>query len=268
MPSDPFPSPQRIHEANAALTAIVRNRLPMRYYHGESWWSLHVAVALTRMADTVEAAMVLMDGGFDVDGHTLVRSLYEQVVTLSWVAVDPRRPLPVTRLDRWIGEGRYERLKLHKDAVTFGASALTEEEARAISEWLGIEDSEGNKVRDKPFPDRVLPPISQRAQEADVHWSRALAGMHPADHPLGFRGLYLPAFRVASRSVHSSAEGFDPYITLEDDRRRYVIDRARPGGRILWALICPLFGIALTIASRTLKWIDEPSVRAIVDRGT
>jgi Phage integrase, N-terminal SAM-like domain len=51
-----------------------------------------------RMADTVDAAMALMDGGFDVDGQTLLRSLYEQVVTFAWVAIDPRSPCPVSGL--------------------------------------------------------------------------------------------------------------------------------------------------------------------------
>jgi hypothetical protein len=68
--------------ANEALVSMVRDRLPMRYYSGEAWWSLQIAVALTRMCDTVEAEMVLMNSDFDVDGQTLFRSLYEQVVTL------------------------------------------------------------------------------------------------------------------------------------------------------------------------------------------
>jgi hypothetical protein len=264
--SDLFPSSKVIREANAELVTIVRTRLPMRYYHGESSWSLQVGLALTRMADTVDAAMALMDGGFDVDGQTLVRSLYEQVVTFAWVAIDPHRPQPVSRLDRWLGDARYERLKLHNDAVSFGASALSEGQATAIRRWLGMEDAGGNRVRDKPLPDRVLPEVTQRAHDADVHWSRTISGLHPARHPLGFRGLYLPAFRVASRSVHPSAEGLDPYVSLK--RNRYVVDRARPGDRILWALICPLFGMALVIAAQAVNWIDEGVVRGIVDRGT
>jgi Family of unknown function (DUF5677) len=254
--------------ANAELVALVRDRLPMRYYKGESYWSIQVAPALTRMADTVDAAMSLMTGEFYVDGPTLLRSLYEQVVTFAWVAVNPGSEQPVSRLDRWVREARYERLKLHNDAVQFRIRppVLTKAEASAIRVSLGMEDDAGNRLRDKPLADHILPEVPQRAYDADIYWSQKITGLHSARHPLGFRGLYLPAFRVTSQSVHASVEGLDPYIT--EERNRLVVNRARAGSRLSWALVCPLFGMALMIAAQHVNWIDEPLVRAIVDRGT
>jgi hypothetical protein len=73
--SDPFPSPNAMQAANAELVGLVRDRLPMRYYQGEAFWGLQIAASLTRMADSVDAAMLLMDRGFDVDGQTVVRSV-------------------------------------------------------------------------------------------------------------------------------------------------------------------------------------------------
>lgn len=254
-----------MQSANAELVALIRGRLPMRYYGGETFWSLQIAASLTRMSDSVEAAMRLMEEGFDIDGQTVVRSLYEQVVTLAWVAIDPLSG-PVTRLDRWRGSARWERLRLHNDAVTFGETALTQPQITAIRRFLGMDDNAGNHLRPKPLPDRILPDVTRRALDADVHWHQALPGFHPADHLLGFRGLYLPAFRVTSQSVHASAEATEPYITFTGTR--YVVDRARPFGRIHWALVCPLFGLALTIAAQHVNWIDAAHVRAIVDHGT
>jgi hypothetical protein len=129
-----------------------------------------------------------------------------------------------------------------------------------------MEDSAGTRASDKPLPDRILPEVPQRAHEAAAHWSRTISGLHPPRDLLSFRGLYLPAFRVPSQSVHASTAGLDSYISLE--RNRYVIDRARPGDRIMWALVCPLFGMALMIAAQHVNWIDETTVRAIIDRGT
>jgi hypothetical protein len=67
------------------------------------------------MAGTVEAEMILMEGGFDVDGQMLVRSSYEQVVTFAWLVVDPRRFDAVPGLTARSGRARFERLKLHND---------------------------------------------------------------------------------------------------------------------------------------------------------
>jgi len=50
---DPVPPDDVIREATLGLGAIVRDRLPMRYYPGETFWSMFVAAALTRMCDTV-----------------------------------------------------------------------------------------------------------------------------------------------------------------------------------------------------------------------
>jgi hypothetical protein len=182
------------------------------------------------------------------------------------VAIEPQRTGGKSRLDRWINDARYERLKLHNDASNFDATALTEDEVLAIRRALEMEDEDGNRLAKEPPAELILPDVAQRAHQADVHWPSKIEVFHPAGHPLSLRGLYLPAFRVASRSVHPSTEGFDPYITRE--RNRYVIDRARPGSALQWALICPLFGMALMIAAEHVNWIDGSLVRAVVAHGT
>ena len=114
---DPFPSVEEMAAADAALVNVVRRQLPIRVYGGERSWTLYRTAALVRMTDTVESLLDLMGLGRDLDGQTLVRSLYEQVVTFAWVAIDPDR-----REWRWVGDGRWELLKLHNDATQFGES--------------------------------------------------------------------------------------------------------------------------------------------------
>lgn len=264
-------APRRCKSANLEFVALVRRQLP-RFYTGERWWALFTAASLVRMADTVESLMDLMSSKRDLDGQTLVRSLYEQVVTFAWIAIDPEK-----RQRRWAGEGRWDELKLHNDAATFGLPILTQDEVAATKKSLGMEPETGPEApralncargsrRKGPDPDRVLPPVTERAREADEYWSSRVAGLHPSGDPLGFRGLYLPAYRVASRATHSSMMALEPYLSREPNR--LVIDDAEPGPRIMWALIGPLFGIALTIAAQHVNWIDEVTVREIVDRAT
>lgn len=264
--SDPFPSDDVMREATAELVALVRSRLPMRYYGGERWWSMFIAAALVRMTDTVENLLVLMTDDRNLDGQTLLRSLYEQVVTFAWIGIDPDR-----RQCRWSGHALWDRLRLHNDAQRFGESILTDEEVVDVRKQLGIGEEEADdcgstRKRKNPYPDRIMPSVTDRALEADKHWAGRLPGLHPSDHLLGFRGLYLGVYRVGSQSVHSSMQALEPYLT--QDGARCIVGSARPGPRLTWAMIAPLFGIALLIAAQQVKWIDEAKVRELVDLGT
>lgn len=270
-PSDPFPSDKEIQQANAGLVAVVRRRLPMGFYGQASHWSLWSTVALVRMADTVDAAMTLMKGGHDVDGRTLIRSLYEQVVTFAWIAVDPG-----PRFSRWMGESVWADLRLHNDAVMFKERVLTEEEVEQSKRILGLTDKpedEGQedacrrrRKRAGPAADRRLPPVPERATDADAHWSSRIAGLHPPKHMLSFRGLYLPTYRQMSRATHGAMSGLDVYV--RDRSHHKVVDRAGHESRLPWALVGPLFGMALVIGAQEHWWIDEVEVRELVDRAT
>ena len=271
---EPFPSIEEMAAADAALVNVVRRQLPIRVYGGERWWTLYRTAALVRMTDTVESLLDLMGLGRDLDGQTLVRSLYEQVVTFAWIAIDPGR-----REWRWVGDGRWELLKLHNDAAQFGESlgdpVLSDEEVAESKQSLGLSDepasasgceSAGRRRRRQPDADRILPPVTEMAEQADEHWSVRVRGLHPAGHALGFRGLYLPAYRVGSRAAHGALMPLDPYLSRE--LNRYVIHEPESGPRVMWALVGPLFGVALVIAARWDRWIDEDEVRALVDVAT
>jgi hypothetical protein len=257
---DRFPSPEKMYAANAELVGLVRGHLPFRIYAGERWWALFRTASLVRMADTVESLIDLMAAEQDLDGQILVRSLYEQVVTFAWLSIDPD-----TRQWRWVGEGRWDLLKAHNDATAFGLTLLSGEEVKSWQEFLGLSkadetasdpelwaaETNSDKRRKRPDLERVLPPVTDRALEADEHWSSRIRGLHPKGHLLSFRGLYLPAYRTASRSAHGFLMALDPYLSEEANRR--VVSRAQPGPRIMWALVAPLFAMAVVIASHWEK---------------
>jgi hypothetical protein len=79
-------------------------------------------------------------------------------------------------------------------------------------------------------------------------------------------GLYLPALRAASRSVDSALGGLAVYVTDQPNRR--VVDVSRPEGRLMWALVGPMFDMALRIAAQEMGWTDQAEVRRLVDVAT
>ena len=284
MNEDPFPSPEEIADADRQLIEVVRRRLPQRVYDGERWWTFFRWAALVRMADTLEALLDLMPLRRDVDGQTLLRSLFEQVVTFAWVAIDP----DVHRV-RWTNSALWDMLKLHNDALRFegqlGQRLWSDGQVAYVKNRLGIGDdaplgdagdcspaSDAKRHRNRPDSELVLPGLADQAYEADRYWSPRVRGLYlglySADHVLGFRGLYLPVYRIGSRAAHGSLLALEPYVSRDYEPNRYVIDHAQPASRLGWALAGPLFGMALLIAEQWEQWIDEDEVRRLIDAAT
>jgi hypothetical protein len=238
-----YPSPTQITAANAKLIELVRIRLPERFYKGEKWWTMYCTAALVRMADTVESLMALMPARLDLDAQTLLRSLYEQAVTLAWVMIDP-----VEGHRRWEGEAKVQIAKLHNDALTFGEKILSDSE---------LADAQTQ---------RGLPKVPQMALDADKHWATRVKGLHPPGHPLSFRGLYLSIYRLGSRPAHGSFLSLEPYVVEDQENQRFVVDRAKPGPILWYALVAPLFSIALVIGAQHFKWLDEDKIRQIAEK--
>jgi Family of unknown function (DUF5677) len=245
LPTNLYPSPRRMRRANRELVALVRSNYPMRFYAGERWWKLYAAAALLRMCDTVESIMGLLPERRDLDAQTLLRSLYEQVVTFAWVMIEPTE-----HHRRWEGEAKMQLLVLHNDALRFGERVLSDREVAAS------EKAEG------------LPSVAQRAQDVDAHWPQQTTGFHAAGHLLSFRGLYVSIYRIGSRSSHGNLQALTDYIDLEQDPR-VVAEHAPIERSMVWyALAGPLLGLALITASPSFPLLDEVRVRRLVERAT
>jgi hypothetical protein len=240
--SDLFPPENEIRAANAGLIGVVRDHLPMGFYRGDDNWSLWSTGALARMADTVDSAMALWSADLPVDGEALLRLLYEQVVTFAWIAADPG-----PRYSRWFGDGLWEDLRMHNDAVqSFGEDVLSDDEVSHTKRLLKLDGEEpkattccgATKRRNRPDASLLLPPVPDRAREADEYWAGRVRGLHAPGHPLSLRGLYVMCFRRASRSVHSALGGLDAYMTERQNRK--VIARATSDTFDLGAIRSPL----------------------------
>jgi hypothetical protein len=195
------------------------------------------------MADMADATLVHMSAHRDQDAAAALRNLYEMVVTLVWVPIDP-----IERRHRWEGEALIQQLKLHRDFATFGETLFDPQEIAAGRAATG------------------MPPLANRAKECDEHWAPRVPGLYDDGHLLSFRGLYNAIYRLGSQSTHASVASLNPYVKRES--RRLVVAPPDDSTTLPYALISPLLAMALSVLATEVKWIDGKNVREINDRAT
>jgi hypothetical protein len=226
------------------MVDYIRSLYPMRFYQGEKWWVLHASAATLRMADMADATVAHMGARRDEDAAAALRNLYELVVTLVWLLIEP-----VERKERWEGEALKQQLKLHNDLAAFGETLLDARQVAAGESATG------------------MPALVDRARECDAHWAERVPGLHPPGHLLSFRGLYNAIYRLGSQSTHASIASLLPYVQQEPNR--FVVGPPqRPTAPVTYALVTPLLAMALIVLATHVKWIDGEKVRAINDRAT
>jgi hypothetical protein len=182
------------------------------------------------------------------DARALLRSLYEQVVVFSWVAVDP-----ATRLERWEGASRKEQLKLHNETLRYGETILTPKEAEEFAAAPGV------------------PPTATMTHELDKYWPGRISGLHEAGGLLSFHGLYQSVYRVGSRQTHGTFAALDPYVQGWPRRRQVAAITVRESTEddmLVYSLAAPLLGIALLVAARSFAWLDEAEIQRFINRAT
>jgi hypothetical protein len=122
-----------LRSAVEALADLVGPRFPQRVHRGEGQWPIAATGLIAEMISTARSVAMLNASGAHNDVLVLLRTLYEQVVTFCWLAIDSDRHLVA-----WANEAHLERLRLHNDAVDYGHSILTEEEVEAIKQRRGM----------------------------------------------------------------------------------------------------------------------------------
>lgn len=239
----PLPGKDRIEHYVRELVAYVRSPFPMRFYSGEAWWTLYTAAAVLRLADMAESVLAHMADRRDQDASAALRGMYELAVTVTWILIDPEH-----RKAQWEGEALIQQLRLHNDLATFGENLLTSSEVESAEGAVG------------------LPPLTNRAEESDIHWAPRVAGLHAPGHLLSFRGLYNAIYRLGSQSTHGSIASLLAYIRQEPTR--FVVQPPEPESNLPFALVSPLLSMTLIVVATQVRWIDEAKVRALNDAAT
>lgn len=242
--SGALPAADRIDHFAGKLIAYVRSLYPMRFYSGESWADLYASAALLRLADMADAVLAHMPARRDLDAVAALRSMYELVVTVCWVLAAPQE-----RKELWEGEALAQELKLHNDLARFGETLLDAEQ---------LEDGKNA---------RGMPALADRAAQADAYWSTRVEGLHPGDHLLSFRGLYIAVYRLGSQPTHASIASLLPYI--EQQARRFAVRQGEPDtSTVVYALVSPLLSIAVMVAATRFRAVDGDQVRKLNDAAT
>ena len=227
------------------LAMLITVRFPQRVHRGEGQWPIVATALIAQMLSAARSIVALNAAEAHNDVLVLLRALYEQVVTFSWLAIDPDR-----HLVDWANEAHLERLKLHNDAAPFGYSILTAKEAAAIKTRSG------------------MPPLIQRADEVDRFWAPRIPGFREqpkrgTKQILTIRGLYVGLYRTTSRAAHAHVGSVEAFVDWSRYPRYPAVVQMRRSSTDLAPIAVPLLTLALLVCNDRLGWPDADSVKAL-----
>jgi hypothetical protein len=239
-------TPAEFTAACSEMEALVRERLPERFYRRMPRWRIAATALVARATTTLQSVALLAEHGRPSDATALMRVVYEEVITFCWLMIDPAE-----RTDQWAEHATAYRLKLHNEAKRYpGARVLNEAEAEAARAA------------------KLLPPLDQRATEVDEYWGARSDAFRDRstegdEHMLTMRGLYTGLYRVTSRGQHAQLDAMDAAIDHTDYPWQVVLeDRGDP---TFAYLALPLVGLMLAAGAERLGWPDEQKAKGIVD---
>jgi hypothetical protein len=239
--------PKRAH----ALAALVRAHLPAEFdAHGDNdAWPLIATGLLSRMTTTLEQLMTLRPHGLAVDAGTLVRSLYEHVVHLAWLAADPS----AERIEEWRKDDLSNRVTTENDARRRGTKLFEDDEFEALKAQVAA--LKGNKLF-----------LEQLADAADKHWAGKLPGMGKSTTVKSFRGTYVFLYRNYSGTAHPTYRGLNPVIEDVSLTRKRVVLEAAGSVTPPYGLATVIYAQALFVAAASLDWPAKDDVLAAFER--
>jgi hypothetical protein len=241
-------TPEMVATALGELIALVRERLPERFYRGEGHWRPLAAALISRIAGIGESVRALLPMRRQADTQILVRALYEHVLTYCWIAIDPRN-----RVYEWRDHAVVQRKRLHNDAARLGIQILSEDQ---FAEAAVLDE---------------IKRLIERADEVDAYWSQHIRGFRPpsVDTKAGlltFRGLYTGLYRPTSRAVHAQIETVNDCVDFGSYPRRPATVHLEATDELFWsAIACPLIAMALLVNAYLFRWPDAEMVRVIND---
>jgi hypothetical protein len=230
---------------------------PQRTDHSpETVWQVTLGPAfLAKAAGTLESMLILLPRRHEVDALTLLRSLFEAVVSFSWVALEPS-----TNVYRWYSECHYWRLQEHREWLAAGSPPLLTEEEVTESEAFLKEHPRGRKT------------IAQRAKEADTRWAALVPGWG-ADSQIGadtgwlstLVGLHRWIYARGSDAAHSRNRGLDPFVTYSHERV-LVHNEDRATSLLVYEAGTYLLCMMLGVADQSLGWTTYRPALAVLGR--
>jgi hypothetical protein len=229
---------------------LVDDRLPADYVvTGDvDAWPLVAAALVSRMTTTMRMLLALQWRQRSADSGTLLRSMYEHLVHLAWLAADPSP----ARFEAWRRSDLRIRVAAAKEAAARGVELMTPSELQALE--AQVAGMEGGRLT-----------LEALAEDADMHWSGKLPGVG-AGTMFSLRGLYIVLYRQFSGTAHPSFRGINPVVVDITVTRKRVILEKRFDGRGPFGMATVIYGFALYVMGASLGWPEAGQVTAAFGR--
>jgi hypothetical protein len=112
-----------------------------------------------------------------------------------------------------------------------------------------------------------MPPLADRAAQADDHWTGKIEGLRGAHQTHSYRGLYAIAYRRDSAIDHASLMGLNPVtVDLLDGSQRIQLEERDPHEHGVYGRAAVLLAFTLFISSQTLGWPETSRVHEVFER--
>jgi hypothetical protein len=201
-------------------------------------WPLTGFAMLARACGTLASVMALVPQRRAGDAAVLARTLFEEVVTFAWIAIDP-----ASNADAWVRWDRRQRIKLDNDMRDMGAPAVLLPDVRRAFEAV----IDGGTM----MPDS----LAQRATEVDRYWSQHLDAI--SDDPVRertFRGMYRYVYRGESQHAHAAVASLEALIVdaAEPGKFHVLAVETDPGGFSSFTRAPMLYALGLLVAEAAL----------------
>lgn len=244
--------PRTLHEIpaeeftalNSEVQELVAERLPVTFPQ-EFTWSLWATSLLARSASIVDSVTALIERDRRADAEVALRTLYEHVTTLCWLAIDPD-----VHLVEWREGSEFQWRRFDREArEQFGKGVL---DPRAAA------DLEGKALRS----------LKDRSEEVAAFWPEHISAFQshlPGNREslMSFRGIYTAIYRTSSRLAHAEVDSLQANVWVRPNGLLRITTTERPKlGRA--ALAFPLFAFALLVYDHHFGWPGEPRTSQIV----
>jgi hypothetical protein len=142
---------EELGSGNADVQELVAERIP-RAFPREISWPLWATALLARSAAILDSVTALAERGRRTDAEVALRTLYVQLATLCWLAIDPE-----SHIKAWQRGSEAMWSKFQSEAHDFyGIEVLDREDAAGLA-------------TDK------LKPLDQLADDVDAYWPEHIA---------------------------------------------------------------------------------------------
>jgi hypothetical protein len=246
---------ERDREAEArarGLVDLVRPHLPLegRTTGPADAWPLVGPALIARQVGTVEGIFGIRPQGRDADPMVLLRSLYDHAVTFAWLAADPGKE----RHQCFLRSDAQQRLKADDDCRKIGIPMLGDEMRAKYQRQVDTLPAE-------------MPPLAERAKQADGHWTERIEALRGPDTTHSYRGFYAFGYRRYSSYEHASVWGLNSVtVDLPEGRQRVQLEEHDPDEHGVYGTAGILLAFSLFIAAQTIGWPDTGAVEDVFER--